>query len=380
MSPFAALAALAFALVLPSTAQPSSTLFDEAGDTRPQADCLSHVQIEAPTDAEWRQGAALEADLAADLSRHLAGRHDPRSLLVAALYAARAQSHQAIASGATDHLHSDPGPGAPSAEIARRALAVADQPQILYWLLVQPDLGLDSASRRQALQRLRLLDPDNLLPLLLSTDDGEAAALGQRLQRLPDGLQRAEMYYDAVGPLVFEVLRTIEIDPALAGLLQQQAAGDEHPPQDPRALAALNLSLSAPMPPLQGLSTRCDPRAIDWTEALRPGCLQAARLLAERSDTLLLQAVGLSIWHRLVAGYEAEAEVVALHRNHAWQREAWIRLQQLDADQVELAAAIAQLERPTGNELQRIADALQAAGVPLQAPEQWRPSRSLAGD
>jgi len=219
----------------------------------------------------------------------------------------------------------------------------------------------DLARREALLARWRTLEPQNLAPLLHATlPEAELfeAALSASVY---------DSHYDDVLRLIIETLSR-----ASSSALARVSAASPGMTRDEQAAAmALVFWASLGSPPFHRISAPC--RAADLTAARRQACRHAAEVLLRRSDVLIAEAIGGSIFLR-GPGTDAEKnEAEAYKRETQWLLGYMQRA--YERNPRPFARRFAQLIRGGLHTTERMVmrQLVVEAGFPPTPPAGWRP-------
>lgn len=328
------------------------------GDSRMSA--AEVAQLQAAQDASAAYHARIATELAAT--------GQPRELAFAATLLPLAD--RVMPEGAV------PGGDAPSQPIARDprvaqwrtlASARAGSDVLANVLLLQGDARVADATRDQALERWRRLEPDNLAPRLYAGDAGDAAGW------LPQAgaHARLDMHY-------YEQLRWIEA--ALAAHPPHAAeramfGGADVAQDEAAAIAAAGIMAAAALPGLRTLSEACRADALDAAPTRRADCRHVGRVAAETADTSLGTSIGIGLLEATSTTPAQRAEAQALRRRHDWRMIQWSRAATSQPD--DGAAQFARLLRDPAVRSERdlVERVLDEAGIPPDPPAGWEMPR-----
>lgn len=268
----------------------------EQGDARPAAPVLSPAVQEARN----RAGRADMLALADDVARL----GDAQALALAALL------RDAALLGAAAQ-----GAGAPAAQPKRMDEKVREwideaqrrAPDEVTMLVFALYVERDDVARREALlARWRTLEPQNLAPVLHGTlPESELfeAALSASVY---------DSHYDDVLRLIIDTLSR-----AASPSLSRVSPASPGMTRDEQAVAmALVFWASTGSPAFQRISTPC--RAADLSAARRQACRHVAEILLRRSDVLIAEAIGGSIFMRGPGSATEKVEAEACKRETQW--------------------------------------------------------------
>jgi hypothetical protein len=332
------------------------------------------------TDAEQRLAEATD-QRSQVLFEALSHRRDARALLARALLAGSARKYQC-----TEGRWAAIPAGMPqwrASALAQQAAAAADVDTLVLTLLDGDArrFGFTSAERNALRERLVALDPHNLAvhmlaPAFMSEDDAEF----DRWLEVAAESTHYTVHYTGTVAMLLDLAGSAAAPPMWmveAAALALAGSTDDVERWDAAIvdfILAMGHAMARPVPAMQPLTRRCDPqRDGAWSEQRAERCLLVARTLAMHSDIGIGDFIGLVVWHRLVEGSAAEAEVIALRRRRSWQREAALdTLDFVGADAAQ-ARALIRYWRESHSESEVERQRLRAAGISLAPPDGWQP-------
>lgn len=343
-----------FAALLLCGASAAAAQTPEYDDRQMDAGEAAQLQVMREAVATYNERIAVE----------LAASGKPRDLAFAARLLKASQRTAPEASPEGDPP-SQPSPRDPRvARWLQLASARAGSDVLANMLVLQAADGADAAIRAQAADRWRLLEPDNLAPLLASGSQTDAW-----LPRT-GAFTRMDFHY-------YEQLRwtqaTLVAHPP-RGEEQVIFGGTDMAPDTTAALHAADL-LAVAMPALKPLYTACHGDALEATVTRAAECRHVGEIAAERSDISLASAVGLSLLQANGESSMQQSDLGERRRRLDWRMLEWGRVAAAQPDQG--AAQFARLLRDPAihSEQDLIERVLAEAGVPLDPPEGWQPPR-----
>lgn len=336
-------AACALALSAPAaSAQVPYARFDEA-PASPAADDAAN--------AAWRSWSARSAAA-------LAATGQPRELAFAALL--RGLTSQGSAMPGSDGP-SQAGSGDAQAAAWRLDAAARAGEDTLANALLSYDR--DAAIRIRAAQRWLGAEPRNLAPLLVRGGSVDALLADARgATRFDLGMLPQVRWMHAA------LLRT----PPSAAERAAFAAAGEFVVTEHAAIQAMSLWGAVALPALQPLMTACDASALAGNPARARDCRHVGAVMADASDTMLGQLIGLALLDRLAETPGERADLQARRRTLDWRNLEWGRASAaLPRDG---AAQLVRLLADTSiaSEPQLVERALGEAGIALEPPAGWR--------
>lgn len=313
-------------------------------------------QQNAPGDAEEARHRAKFAalqDYRAWLAERLAAEDTARSLALAVTL---------VAPGAVDPFSpaGDVDPRVPRWFARARAIAGDDG---VAWAML---LSIASSSRRGTSTSVDALavawaehDPDNLAPWLHLT--GDAAHPEEWLSRALSPRARVTVHWLDVEAVTLAAYRRYPPpSPWREQLIGANGWDEEGPP--------LGLAPPISLPPLQRVATVCVPR--DARVKPPTACVPLGRTMVERSDTVLLANLGMSILRRADPGGRLPVDLRAQSRLSQWRFDQYTRL----GERASLEAMAAYLrETMPLTEAGMILFALEREGVRTTPPAGWNP-------
>lgn len=291
----------------------------ESSDAPPQPDAQAAVASGGASSVE--QGDAKRAapalSPAIQEARNRAGHADMLALAgdVATLGDAQALAVAALLRDAALRGAGPQGAGAPAAQPKRMDEKVREwideaqrrAPDEITVLVFAFYVERDDVARKEALlARWRTLEPQNLVPVMYGT------------------LPEAELFETALSASVYDshyddVLRLIidTLSRASSPALARASAASPGMTRDEQAAAmALVFWASQGSPPFQRISAPC--RAADLSVARRQACRHVAEILLRRSDVLIAEAIGGSIFKRGLGTATEKVEAEAYKRETQW--------------------------------------------------------------
>lgn len=321
------------------------------------------VHAQAPDggfDAAPAQSAAARAAHQTWMQRSAAGlaaTGQPRELALAATL--RQMALSPVDPAAADGFPPVAGPVDASVDAwQRRAADTAGIDPLANVLLLHGD----EAQRLRAAQRWLGADPTNLAPLLLRDGSAEVLLADAR------GSSRFDLHMLAyVRWVQAALLRTPPTNEERAAF----AESGEFVAAEYAAIQAMGLWAAVAIPGLQPLTAGCDASVLQGDPARARDCRHIAGVMANGSDTVLGQLVGLSLLDRLAATPRERSEVQARRRTLDWRNLEWGRasaaLPRDGADQLVRLLA----DELVDSEPELVERALQDAGIALDPPAGW---------
>lgn len=344
--------------VIPATPVPVTATATASPTVRPQSPDLPRAQApdadtDALTDEEQRARMDALADYRSWLADRLAAEDTARSLALAVHLLAPGGYDPSDAAAEVD-------PRVPGWFARARAIAGDDG---VAWSFLMTVVGSRVRASSDANDTIALAwaehDPHNLAPWLYLSRD--AAPPEDWLGRARSPRAHVTLHWLDTEAVVLAAYRRYPPPPTWRAHLVGEGRWAEagHP---------LGLAPPLSLPPLQRLMAVCAPR--DRRVKPLPACAPAARAMVERSDTLLAEAMGLSIARRTGGDGRLPADLRARERVSRWHREQLWRL-----SEAESSAAMAEylLEAPPLTERAYFIHAFERAGIPATPPAGWNP-------
>lgn len=248
----------------------------------------------------------------------------------------------------------------------RAAAAKAGDDAIANRLLAAGSGGSASPLRGEAARRWQAADPGNLSPLLHAGLPVDVLLVEARRATHVDGRM-----YDVVRWMISAYLR----HPPTAAEREAFADGEPYDARQAAAMSAMGLWSSVANTGHQALVQSCRGDALRATPTRSVDCRHVAALLAEHSGSAIDRFVGHGMQRELAASAAERAGVDARRRRMDWQMLEWGRAAQRQPDGGE-AQFVRLLEDPSiRTEQQLLERVLQEAGVPLEPPADWSPTR-----
>lgn len=290
------------------------------------------------------------------LADRLAADGGARNLALAANLRALALAGDLFHSGAT--LPRLAGDARLAAWTARAAHEAQGDPFVLS-LLIRPFSPGDDPRRRAVRDALQLADPANLAAF----PDDEAQVV-VRLAEAGEG-SRFDLHY---GALLRATLDAVERHPPGARHARW-LLNDDTPTL--RAYAILLSFAMMETPRFVPIIEACRGDALALV-GRRETCVRYGAVLADGSDTLLAHMFGLAILHNSATDAETRECIEARRRKAAWVSERWRVLGENDPVGFNDWQADALRASPGIDEMTLMRKALEAYGVPLEPPAEFR--------
>lgn len=244
----------------------------------------------------------------------------------------------------------------------RDAAALAGDDVLAWTLLVQDDARM----REQAATRWQTLEPDNLAAWLAGNPIAEA---------LLAAAARATYYDSHFYPRVRWRVSALRAYPpsaseAQALLATRDSASAAFDPEEFAAIAAFASDMVVAMPVLQPLMHGCRGEALAATPTRRAECRHAADIMANRSDSMLAESVGIALLKETAESDGERAQAAQRRRRFDWQM---YQRMDLDVDSQRGTGRFLRLFRDPSlrNERDLTERMLREAGVPLDPPVGW---------
>lgn len=249
--------------------------------------------------------------------------------------------------------------------LRERALATAGNDVLALTLLAQAD-GLQERGRTgaTAVVRWQQLEPGNLAPWLYDAMPPEA---------LLQGAATFNRYDSYAYPRVRWIAEVLTRHPPTA---EEQRILLDVPPrttaprswEEAAALQALGIDMAVALPGLQ-FAESCRGDALRMI-GRRERCRRLAELLADGSDSMIMEAIGIGILKRLAQTTTEHAHADARRRQLDWQRYQYVVLERRSG----YTQFVRYLRDPSvPNERELFRRLFLAQGIPLEPPPGWRP-------
>lgn len=134
-----------------------------------------------------------------------------------------------------------------------------------------------------------------------------------------------------------------------------------------RTAITFGIGQAQPMPGFQWVAARCRPRAVTKHPSRRATCLELAGVLV-RGSSPLARSLGLHLRGTLAPTPAARARARAGMRDLAWQVRAFAIVQSSAREDPRTARLLLKLARRGGTEMALMLAAMQALGIPPDAP------------
>ena len=221
----------------------------------------------------------------------------------------------------------------------------------------------DDAVRDAAARRWQAAEPDNLVPLLSLGLPAEAL-----LAQAARATEADVHLYDGVRWMRSVLAR----HPPTPDEQRALTAGEPFHADEAAAVAAMAYAAAGMLPSYHALVQACRGTALQVSAARAGDCRHVANLLADRSDNVLGERVGLSMLLELAPRGAERTAIEARQRRMDWQMQQWGRLaSQQPRDGAAQFARL--LDDPSiRSERQLLARVLQEGGVASEPPEGWR--------
>ena len=223
----------------------------------------------------------------------------------------------------------------------------------------------DAGPRRELIaDRWQDVDAGNLAPMLYSDASIEETLAGSR----------GAVRYDSYGYRHLQLMHRVFLRLPMTVAESTGPGWSRHPSDDERAAVqafAIKAALSAPA--FQNLTNACKEPALSSIPSRGADCLHVAKVLAQKSDSLLSQRIGLLILRRTATTEKDKALWSQLERNHRW---LWHNSNVLwgQSDEPEQVAQLLEIIGAQGvaNELQLTEALMRLRGIPLVPPQDWK--------
>jgi hypothetical protein len=330
----------------------------------------AHAQVPLPDDEEAmtpEQAAQMQAaeDAAQSyysrIATDLAASGKSRELALAATLLQFATPPPPSDDAMVDDTPSQPSPRDPRADTWRRlASARAGKDVLVNALLMQAD---DSHVGRQAAERWRQLEPDNLAPLLFrgSSADGLLAATSST--------SRFDLHMYAQ---VRWIQSALQAHPPSAAERAILFGGEDVALEDASALAAMGIWSAVALPSLRTLVDACRGTASATGPTQHEECRHVAQVMADASDTSLGRSIGIRLLELTASTPGQQDDAATRRRRIDWQMQQWAQLS--GKQPLGGAHQLGQLLRDpaVGTEQDLVERILGEAGIPLDPPVGWQ--------
>jgi hypothetical protein len=251
-----------------------------------------------------------------------------------------------------------------SYDLAARAAELAPDRRDLAWLAVRMCNRATDCDPGAAEQHMRKIDPANgvvwIRPLTHAQAIDDIGAIDSALS----GLGNSERYYVYFDPLVAATA------PELAAA---QHSGSSRASDKELAAAAqemIGVIAGSVLPPGQSLSFSCKGTAIE-TAGRRDLCRRVAQA-AERSDTFIMEGLGLSLQQRLWPLDSPEGRGISARRRvFQYRLEEYGRLSIANSNPNEFPPDIVEVFRAHEREQDAALVYFAKAGIPVDPPANW---------
>jgi hypothetical protein len=345
----------------------------------------------AETSAERRAYNDVHLPWLADLAEHLARSSNPRHLMVAARLATGFHFEPDLEVSPHVRALLDSRPKLDAGELVAEAMRLGQTDPLVWWVAANAcPAPATRCDRTAAIAHLQSLAPSNAAVWILSdrmrrpTDEEPANAERDeaddvQLERIA-AASRFDIYSGEALRSYIDAFSQLPL-PALPDA--QQAHFDEPPREDVvRGLLAFGYAMAEALPGLGYFAGLCDDRAIARLgDARRDRCVAAMHTATREADSVLIERIAGRVLLRLLPpGSEREAALRASLRS-AWQMESWMAL--MAPSDPEHPRSNTQFEEekialwrsPGATELDVMQQQLEAAGIPLDPPVDWKPSQ-----
>lgn len=351
-------AALAFAMGLPL-----------AGD------CAATVAADAAVPAPAVHAASrAEQEFVDALAQQLSDSRQPRELLVAARLFRFGAGHGADAGAPVD----DARRVARADAAMQRALALgASDPLVLWTAATSCPASSAICDASRALRRLRAIAPSNAAVWVLPGADAAAAPSDRGREPTPSDdirerlprIAAASRYDSYQGERLRTYLAAVAPGPSPAAdhaVARSRAAPDAAM----RLALAARFAFDAAEAETRGLAQLCDATTPAASAAHVADCVAAGERILERADSARAHRAATTLLLRWLPDGAPRHRVDTQRRRLEWQSAALQRLVQADPDAA--SRALAFWREPGATELQVMRVTLQAAGIALDPPPDWR--------
>lgn len=352
---------------VPAVTRPNAELDTSAADLArcqrlaPQLreDCVEQLMQPSPEAlARMELGRRTQSAYYSRIAERIAASGQPRELA----FAATLRMIASLSGLAPD------APQAPDAQVRawrRQALARGADDVLALTLLLQGDERM----RELAAARWRALEPDNFAAWLAGNPTAEV---------LLPAAARSSRYDNYFYPRVRWMVNALRAHPPTASEAQAFLAASDPVPaafdsEEFAVIAAISIDVVA-IPALLPLMQACRGEAQAATFSRRSECRRAAELMADRSDSLLSENVGIGMLGQLASSDAERTEALQRRRRFDWQMQQRIRV---DSGAQRPEQNFLRLFRDPSlvNERELTERMLREAGVPLDPPDGWQSPR-----
>jgi hypothetical protein len=350
------------------------------------------LPIDPGEQAAERAHADVHYPWLADLADDLARSSNPRHLMVAARLATQFWFDKETVLSPEVRAALEARPQLDAGTLVEKALRLGATDPLIWWIAANDcPAAPPRCDRRAAIAHLQSLAPSNAAVWILSdrprrpTDrESVDAALDAQDDLHLDHIAAASRFDIYLG----EALRSYMDALSRLPLPQRSALTDaafDAPPSDDvvRGMLAFGYTMAEALPRLSYFAGLCDADAIARLGApRRERCLAAMRTAVREADSVLIERLASGVLLRLLPeGPDRDAMLRATART-AWQMESWMALG--TTGDPPLTRARFEHERvalwlaPGASELDVMRKQLETAGIALDPPSDWKPSRPFA--
>jgi hypothetical protein len=251
-----------------------------------------------------------------------------------------------------------------SYDLAARAAQLAPDRPDLAWLAVRMCNRASDCDPGAAEQHLRKIDPGNGVVWIRALTQAQAIGDVGAIDSALSGLGNSGRFYVYFDPLVAATA------PELAAA---QHVGSSRPSGKELAAAAQEMVAviaGSVLPPSQSLSFSCKGTALETT-GRRELCRRVAQV-AERSDTFIMEGLGLSLQQRLWPLDSPEGHAISARRRvFQYRLEEYGRLSIAESNPNEFPVDIVDVFRAHEREQDAALVYFAKAGIPVDPPANW---------
>lgn len=256
-----------------------------------------------------------------------------------------------------------------------RAVAAADHSPVERWVqLADCDAQADACPNAQALATLLQEAPDNAAPWLLKLgQDVHEAKHDQARADLAKAAQ-ASQYDDYTGATLQALATSVStLPPPQATFDPASGAGAA----GVQAMLVFGNAEAQPQPGLRAAAQLCKEPGDD--QALATDCRRLGKTL-EWGSSPLARSLGLHLSESLADDDAAREKALRERRDLTWQVQQFSQLAARAQADKALAQHLLALARSGGTEMSLMLSALRDAGLPTNAPTEWKAHPGQSGD
>lgn len=247
-----------------------------------------------------------------------------------------------------------------------RAQALESGDVIVLSMATQSNGPQDAGPSRATIAgRWQDADPENLAPRLYSDAPIEEVLAGSRdtTRYLTYGYRHLQLMNEA-----FSRLPMTGEEASGPGWKQHSSDGER------AAVHAFGIRAALSAPAFQHVVNACKEPALSSSPQRAVDCLHVAKVMAQASDTLLSQRIGLAILRNSASTETDKAMSARLQRRHQWLWHNSANVLWDEADEREQVAQLLEVMRAPGveNELQLTEALMRKRGIPLLPPQDWK--------